>query len=132
MGSKNEPGKYDCYANAKPDEPMFVILARDPSAPELVELWAIRRVNLISEGKKPESDYALVEEARECADKMRQWRAARESVHAQYADWTTEALKEYEERLYDDEVAGEDTWFDRDQVLWELNRRGFGDLRRRQ
>jgi hypothetical protein len=129
MGSKNEPGKYDCYANAEPDEPMFVILARDPSAPELVEQWAIRRVNLISEGKKPESDYALVEEARECADKMRQWRA---NLHAQYADWTTEALMEYEERLSDDEVDGKDTWFDRDQVLWELNRRGFGDLRRRQ
>lgn len=77
MGSKNEPGKYDCYANAEPDEPMFVILARDPAAPELVEQWAIRRINLISEGKKPESDYALVEEARECADKMRQWRAAK-------------------------------------------------------
>ena len=44
-----------------------------------------------------------------------------------YADWTTEALKEYESRLYSEEVAGEDTWFDRDQVLWELNRRNFGD-----
>jgi hypothetical protein len=43
-----------------------------------------------------------------------------------FADWTTEALIEYEERLYDDEVAGEDTWFERDQVLWELNSRNFG------
>jgi hypothetical protein len=37
--------------------------------------------------------------------------------------WTTEALRNYEERLYDQECAGEDTWFERDQVLWELNRR---------
>lgn len=34
--------------------------------------------------------------------------------------WTTEALREYEERLYDQEVAGEDVWFLRDKVLWEL------------
>jgi len=37
--------------------------------------------------------------------------------------WTTEALREYEERLYDQEVAGEDVWFLRDKVLWELTRR---------
>jgi len=37
--------------------------------------------------------------------------------------WTTEALRNYEERLYDQERDGEDTWFERDQVLWELNRR---------
>lgn len=40
-----------------------------------------------------------------------------------FADWSTDALKEYEERLYDDEVAGEDTWFERDQILWELTYR---------
>ena len=26
MGTKNNPGKFDCYANAKPDEPLFVLL----------------------------------------------------------------------------------------------------------
>ncbi len=34
--------------------------------------------------------------------------------------WTTEALREYEERLYDQELDGEDVWFLRDKVLWEL------------
>lgn len=29
MGTKNNPGAFDCYANAEPDEPMFVLLARD-------------------------------------------------------------------------------------------------------
>lgn len=43
-----------------------------------------------------------------------------------YDDWTTEALLEYEEALYDEEVAGGDTWAERDQVLWELNRRKAG------
>jgi hypothetical protein len=42
---------------------------------------------------------------------------------SEFADWATEALKEYEQRLYDDERAGEDTWFIRDQVLWELANR---------
>lgn len=40
MGTKNNPGKFDCYENAKPDEPMFVLLARDDLAPHLTRLWA--------------------------------------------------------------------------------------------
>jgi len=36
---------------------------------------------------------------------------------------TIEQLKELEERLYDLELDGEDVWFERDQVLWELIRR---------
>lgn len=40
MSTKNNPGKYDCYSRAANDEPMFVLLARDPLAPLLVELWA--------------------------------------------------------------------------------------------
>jgi hypothetical protein len=43
----------------------------------------------------------------------------------EYANMTDEQLKVLEERLYDDELAGEDTWMERDQVLWEINRRGF-------
>lgn len=38
--------------------------------------------------------------------------------------WTVEALREYEERLYDLEVDGKDVWHDRDAILWELNHRG--------
>ena len=40
-----------------------------------------------------------------------------------YEDWTTEDLKELEDTLYDDEVAGLDVWFQRDQIINELNRR---------
>lgn len=46
-----------------------------------------------------------------------------------YADWTTEALLNYEQFLYDAEIDGDDTWPDRDQVLWELNSRNFGQAR---
>jgi len=64
MGSKQNPGDFDCYANAEPDEPMFVLLGRDKHAPMLVELWAAMRA---LDGEKP----AKVAEARECAEDMR-------------------------------------------------------------
>lgn len=44
MGTKNDPGRFDCYKAAGPDEPMFVLLARDPTAPSLVRAWAALRV----------------------------------------------------------------------------------------
>jgi hypothetical protein len=59
MGSKIQPGKFDCYANALPDEPMFVLLARDPD---------------IQCGLRPQSDAALVAEAEECAWAGQEWR----------------------------------------------------------
>ena len=40
MGTKNNPGQFDCYANAEPDEPMFVLLGRDRLAPFLVSIWS--------------------------------------------------------------------------------------------
>lgn len=39
MGTKNDPGEFDCYAKARPDEPLFVLLARDPAAPFVVAFW---------------------------------------------------------------------------------------------
>lgn len=39
MGTKNNPGAYDCYANAEPDEPMFILLGRDRHAAEVVRYW---------------------------------------------------------------------------------------------
>lgn len=67
MGTKNNPGKYDCYENADPDEPMFVLLARDPMAPILVELWASLRAQAAGNPSK-------VAEARQCAENMRKWK----------------------------------------------------------
>lgn len=66
MGTKNKVSTYDCYANAEPDEPMFILLGRDSFAPELVDIWADARER---DGEKPE----LVAEARECATAMRSW-----------------------------------------------------------
>lgn len=72
MGTKNNPGAYDCYANADPDEPMFVLLGRDKYAPMLVRLWAEMRF-LDGEEK------AKVLEAHRCADDMERFRIIRRS-----------------------------------------------------
>lgn len=67
MGTKNNPGMFDCYEAAEPDEPMFVLLARDRHAPLLVRYWARLRND---EGEDP----AKVLEANNCADNMEIWR----------------------------------------------------------
>jgi hypothetical protein len=63
MATKENPGKFDCYAAAKPNEPLFVLLGRDPNAPALVRAWADMREQ---QGEDPEK----VAEARSCADAM--------------------------------------------------------------
>lgn len=70
MATKNNPGKFDCYANAEPDEPMFVLLARDKHAPSLIWLWATMR-------ELDGEDAEKVQEARDCANAMIQWQADR-------------------------------------------------------
>lgn len=67
VGTKNNPGAYDCWAKAAVDEPLFVLLARDASAPALVEFWAAER-------EKHGEEAGVVAEARECAESMRAWR----------------------------------------------------------
>lgn len=66
MGTKNNPGNYDCYENADPDEPLFILLGRDPLAASLVEVWAFCQASI---GETPEK----IEEAQQCAQNMRSW-----------------------------------------------------------
>jgi hypothetical protein len=75
MGTKNNPAHFDCYAEADPDEPMFILLARDEKAPDLIEIWAgLRRM------ADPSKDGDAKErEALGCADAMRRWRHAKAS-----------------------------------------------------
>jgi hypothetical protein len=74
MGTKLKPAKYDCYNKALPDEPMFVLLARDPQFAKLVREWAQRRTLDIQCGVCPASDYFMVQEALQCATDGAQWR----------------------------------------------------------
>lgn len=48
-----------------------------------------------------------------------------ELIQSVFAEWSDKDLLDYEERLYDFELEGEDTWEERDKVLWEMNRRGL-------
>ncbi len=90
MGTKREGDL--CYKAAMQDEPMFVLLARDPQAPELVRKWAKDRESKltnpimyygINEGsgtwEQPDADAVAAEkakiaEARYCAARMEVWR----------------------------------------------------------
>lgn len=74
MGTKNKPGEFDCYKSALPDEPMFVLLARDPDFERLVRDWAAQRQRQIFCGERPDSDQRLVMEALECALDGARWR----------------------------------------------------------
>lgn len=89
MTTKNNPGQFDCYEKAAPDEPMFILLARDPVAPALVEAWrALRAGNpsraklaiefgfeCLSNSKKPllPLDSPKSMEALDCFDSMILW-----------------------------------------------------------
>ncbi len=75
MATKNNPGKFDCYANAEPDEPMFVLLGRDPAAPEAIFQWASERVR----ARKNEGGDEQITEAIECAAAMAEYRRKRDA-----------------------------------------------------
>jgi hypothetical protein len=73
VGTKNNPGKFDCYAKAALDEPMFVLLGRDKFGASLVRLWAEARR---ADGEDP----AKVEEAWTCSEAMLGYCIARKDV----------------------------------------------------
>lgn len=93
MGTKLNPGRYDCYASAAPNEPMFILLGRDDRAPALVQMWAAAsrgRFGLMCsafvalafvaaqrrlEGKLSAAPKVI--DAIDCAAAMKAWRARR-------------------------------------------------------
>lgn len=66
MSTKLNPGKFNCYDKALPDEEMFVLLARDAAAPAAIRAWVDRR---IMSGRNEAEDEQIVE-ALACADRM--------------------------------------------------------------
>lgn len=92
MASKNNPGRFDCYTNAAPDEPMFVLLGRDPMGATLVRAWATMREE---QGEDP----AKVAEARACADAMDAWAASlgKPKTTLTIASFSTHSGNEYSE-----------------------------------
>uniref|UniRef100_A0A6M3KG43 Uncharacterized protein n=1 Tax=viral metagenome TaxID=1070528 RepID=A0A6M3KG43_9ZZZZ len=68
MGTKLNPGAYDCLDKIAPDEPFFVLRAKDPLAADLVADWVDRASRTLLH----EPDKLM--EASMCADAMRDWR----------------------------------------------------------
>lgn len=73
MGTKNNPGAFDCHAAAHPDEPLFTLLGRDPLGASLVTLWALARDVLADQRPDPGREREKVAEAMTCVDAMKQW-----------------------------------------------------------
>lgn len=75
MGTKNNPGEFDCYAAAHPGEPMFVLLARDKHAAALVNLWAAMKRLEFAQASPDTLDQVRrkVHEAERCANTMVEW-----------------------------------------------------------
>lgn len=76
MGTKNNPGAFDCYAAADPDEEMFILLARDDQSPARVFDWANKREERLVAADEllsvaeVERARAKIDEARDCARRM--------------------------------------------------------------
>lgn len=70
--TKTHPGMFRCYEAALPDEPMFVILGRDPAGPATLEFWANER-NRQGKTTNPDDNARIGAALRE-ADEMRDWR----------------------------------------------------------
>ena len=77
MGTKNNPGGYDCYAKLADDEPSFLLRANDPLSPTLVRLWAfmyrLRKGVAITLEQRRKAD-----EAENVAADMELWRGHNE------------------------------------------------------
>lgn len=88
MATKNNPGQFDCYTKAGPDEPLFTLRAKDPAAPFLVDIWVasrtgdldsiMRHVEKMSRDpgvikRVSEDGYEKLTEATACAREMRRW-----------------------------------------------------------
>lgn len=92
MGTKAKPGRFDCYGAALPDEPLFVLLGRDPLAPLVVRMWADLRE--LTRGRSQK-----VSDAGDCSLAMENWRKVNEAP-------STEAAGQFLRRTYLNAVAG--------------------------
>jgi hypothetical protein len=70
MWSKSKPGPFDRYAEAAPEEPVFVLLGRDPVSTFLVSLWI--GVHGVMGGNSP----AEALDAAQCSLALEQWARA--------------------------------------------------------
>ncbi len=80
MGTKANPGSYDCYGAVDDDEPLFTLRAKDPLAPVLVKLWVelrkMTRPGTVVLSPDRTREIRKHQEALRCASDMVAWRVA--------------------------------------------------------
>lgn len=74
---ENEVNPESCWNRALPDEPIFILRAKDVSAPETIRRWVSYRLSV---GKNQPDDRQILE-ALDLATEMENWRS--ESLKAQ-------------------------------------------------
>lgn len=76
MSTKMNPGRYDCLAKLHPDEPYFLLRAKDVTAPGVVREWVRRRREeaAVTGGTITPEYEAKLREAEQCAKDMDAWR----------------------------------------------------------
>lgn len=67
--TKNSPGAFDYLSKAAPDEPMFILLGRDPTAARVLSFWTALRV---ASGLNQATD-EQIKEAQQCVGQMDDW-----------------------------------------------------------
>lgn len=72
MGTKENPGEFDCHANAGDDEPIFTLRAKDPAAPAAIRAWVEARK--LAKPTTTEREQFRLMEAMGCAMEMEAWR----------------------------------------------------------
>lgn len=86
VGSIDKVGPYDALEKAKPGEPMFPLLGRDPAAPPAITEWARVRRNRAMKNYGESSNAAnkelLAAELRQCANA--------EDIALQMGEWRTQ------------------------------------------
>jgi hypothetical protein len=86
MGTKRNPGKFDCHAKADPDTELFTLVSTDELMPHLIRYWVwlkLRKGERWNEGenmaevRQGAKHNEKLEEALACADRAAQQRIAR-------------------------------------------------------
>lgn len=77
MGTRNRPGQYDCWSRLADDEPYFLLMARDNSAPAAIIAWVGDRLDRIKNGeRRGADDLAQLREALGAIRDMVAWHRA--------------------------------------------------------
>lgn len=70
MGTKNNPGPRDFYAELGPDEEFIIFGAHDISSPMMGRLWSMIRSQQIGAGIYPEADREQIKDMMETVTRM--------------------------------------------------------------